>query len=395
MMLWVNFRVAWHNLIAAKMRAFLAILGVLVGTAAVVALISSSQLATNHALAQFKSLGTNLLAFYLQPPHAHKAGLQSEFTLDDVPDIERASDQVRLVAPYVNTYASAYFHGQRYNASALGVTQTFFDIAQLRIARGRVLLDLDRHSHFCVIGATLAAKIRLQGVDPLWHQILVGNQYFTIIGLLQPWQSNLFIYADLNRAVLVPLIASTRLSDYAHIRNLLIRLQRHPTLARAQHDIQNRLAALLPGYQIQPRNPQQIIKVISKERQTFSWLLIAIGSISLIVGGIGVMNIMLVSVVERRREVGIRMAIGARQWDILMMFLVESVILTVFGGMIGIVLGVVISFVIAMLSHWAFQIFVLPIVLGFLVSLCVGIIAGIYPALRASFLDPIDTLAAE
>ena len=135
--------------------------------------------------------------------------------------------------------------------------------------------------------------------------------------------------------------------------------------------------------------------MVAKQRATYTWLLVAIGSISLVVGGIGVMNIMLVSVVERRREIGIRMAIGARQIDVLRMFLIESIMLTLFGGFLGVVVGVLASYVLSVMTHWEFYLYWLPIILGFVVSVIVGILSGFYPAWRASRLDPIVCLASD
>ncbi len=151
-------------------------------------------------------------------------------------------------------------------------------------------------------------------------------------------------------------------------------------------------ATIAPDKQIRFRDPQQIIDIVSKQRSTFTWLLSAIGGISLLVGGIGVMNIMLVSVIERRKEIGVRMAIGARRKDILEMFLIESVVLTGFGGLIGVIIGTVTTLLLALLSGWEYSFHIFPAALGFVVSTGVGMFSGFYPSYRASQLDPIATL---
>ena len=390
-------REALLNLLYSKLRSFLAILGILVGTGSVVALISSSELATQHALSQFKTLGTNLLAMDLQQQQgaATKGGNKQSFTEADVPVLQTKVDQVRLVAPYINLFDPLVFLGKEYQGQVLGATRALANIAKINVARGRFISYLDVGSYYCVIGDKLAKNIRKQGYNPLGKQLLVGSTYFTIVGVLKPWKPNLFIYADIDNGVIIPLETSYIISKDAQIRNVLFRLVKHPDLKKVQAAIKTQISYLLPHLQVQFRNPQQIINIVAKQRKTFTFLLSSIGGIALLVGGIGVMNIMLVSVVERRREIGIRMAIGARQPDILMMFLVESIILTIFGGILGIILGVLVSFGVAEASGWKFFLYVSPIMLGFTVSVMVGILSGFYPALSASRLDPIKSLTED
>lgn len=393
---WMSFiREAIVNLFSAKLRSFLAILGVLVGTGSVVALISSSELATAHALSEFRKLGTNLLSGYIrsnnlgdQDPNA------KQFELSDVPLIQAASKQVALVAPYTVGFQSMYFGDVSLNGQIIGATETFGDIAKVSVAEGRFVSYLDAHSFFCVIGNDIAEKIKATGQAPLNNQIRVGTNMFTIIGVLKKWPENFFISANINGSIIVPLEASYLLSKNIEIDNILIRLIPHPDVNAAKADIGAAMKTLLPKKTVVFNSPEQLIKMVAKSRETMSLLLIAIGSISLVVGGIGVMNIMLVSVIERRREIGIRMAIGARQRDILRMFLIESIILTMFGGFLGVVVGVLSSYVFTLVTHWEFYFYVTPIILGFVVSVLVGIVSGFYPAWRASKLDPIQTLAS-
>ena len=391
-----HIREALSNLFTSKLRSFLAILGVLVGTGSVVALISSSQLATAHALAQFKALGTNLLAMTIQDdPRQRKTAQKTQLQLKNIPQIKKASDQIVEAAPYTTVYQSLNFEGKSMGGQVLGATGALAEIAKISMARGRFVSYLDRHNFYCVIGDTVAKTIEKRGVDPLYQQIQLGKKFFTIIGIANKWQPNLFIYANINKGVIIPLQASYVLSKEANINNVLFRLVSKPDIKLVQQQIKKKLKQILPNKEINFRNPEQIIKIVAKQRVTFTWLLGAIGSISLLVGGIGVMNIMLVSVVERRREIGVRMAIGARGSDILTMFLIESIILTVFGGILGIIAGIGVSFILAFVTKWEFHLFLLPPILGFVVSLIVGILSGFYPALRASRLDPIKTLQSE
>lgn len=391
------FQEALLNLLHAKLRSFLAILGVLVGTASVVALISSSQLATEHALEQFKKLGTNLVSLYIDSVSAGGANNASErqFQLSDVPHLKAASAQIRLIAPYTQDFQSTYYHGLNLQAQLVGVTDDFAAIAKTEMDRGRFISFLDHRSFYCVIGAKLAEKIKKKyGKDVLGRQIRVGSQIFTVVGVLKQWPENLFISADLNTSIIIPLQTSYFLDKNIRIQNILVRLIKNPDVAQAKKDIQEKMMIILPKSQVIFNSPEQIIHVIAKQKKTYTWLLAAIGSISLIVGGIGVMNIMLVSVVERRREIGIRMAIGARQYDILCMFLVESIVLTIFGGLLGVFFGVFASFMLTVLTGWQFYFYLEPVLLGFIVSALVGIFSGLYPAWRASKLNPIQCLSS-
>lgn len=391
-----HIREAFFNLIASKLRSILAILGVLVGTGSVVALISSSQLATAHALQEFKTLGTNLLAVTIEnEATASDEAKKNQLTLSMMPRVNAASREISESAPYTVLYQATRFSKNALQSQIMGVTANIASIVKINIDQGRFISDYDKNNYFCVIGANLAKQIRNFGVDPMFQQLNVGGTYFTVIGTLKPWPTNFFLFVDINQAVLIPLATSYYLGKDVEISNVLFRLTPEPDLDLVQAELTARLNQLLPGKKVQTRSPSEIINIVAKQRATFTYLLAAIGGISLLVGGIGVMNIMLVSVVERRREIGVRMAIGARRIDILQMFLIESVFLTVFGGLIGILLGIGVSFALTIFSGWEFQMFYFPPILGFVVSVLVGILSGFYPAYRASRLDPIQTLQAE
>lgn len=393
MQLYLRFHEVIVNMLSAKLRSFLAILGVLVGTASVVALMSSSQLATAHALAQFQSLGTNLLSLDLRDQQNNAPSDQvAQFVLSDIPILKKASREIIEIAPYTTLYRDSYFGSVSLQAQVLGVLDIFGEIAKVHMARGRFISFLDQTNLFCVLGSKVADAISKTGADPLGQQIRIGNNFLTVIGVMKPQPSSLFIAADLNRSMMAPLRTSYFLARDIHIDHILIRLIQKPTIAVVKKNITQQLKMLLPQKKVWFISPEQIIQVIAKSRETYNLLLIAIGSISLIVGGIGVMNIMLVSVVERRREIGVRMAMGARQIDILRLFLMESVLLTLFGGMAGVIIGVLTSFILAKFAGWQFHLYVLPIWLGLMVSVLVGVISGFYPAWRAAKLNPIETL---
>lgn len=392
-------REALSNLSTAKLRSLLAILGILVGTASVVALITSSQLAVENALAQFKSLGTNLLAMDLQGSSDDSSPSdqqQRQLKSSDIRQIVNHVHPVVLVAPYIYNYQQIYFKGKQFNGQVLGATAELADIVKIKTAQGRFVSYLDRNSFYCVIGNDIAHDFYKNGVaNPIGKQIQVGNWLFTIIGVAKPWEPNWFLFADINKGLIVPLQTSYLLSKYSKINNVLFRLAPQSDIKYAQDQIKDQIKKILPQQKVNFRNPEQIIDIIKKQEATFTWLLGSIGGISLLVGGIGVMNIMLVSVIERRREIGIRMAIGARRSDIRRLFLIESVILTLLGGVLGIITGVSISYILTVITGWGFHLLFVPPILGFVVSVLVGIISGLYPAHRASRLDPIETLRGE
>jgi putative ABC transport system permease protein len=386
-------RESLRNLFSSKLRALLAILGVLVGTAAVVALMASSRLATDHALAQFKTLGTNLLALdFRDKGHALAKENQPVFQLSQMRQVYQSSQQIALAAPYVNVFQPVSAFSENLSGQVVGTTEAMQRIVKIHMDAGRFISDLDGYQRYCVIGASIAQQYYQRHLNPVGRQIRVGAHFFTIVGVATPWKPNLFLLADLNKAVIVPLKATYLLQKAVKIHDILFRLAQPVKIAATQAQITTAFQHILPHQSLQFRNPQQIIELVGSQRQTFSRLLIAIGSIALVVGGIGVMNIMLVSVVERRREIGIRRAIGAQQKDILMMFLIESVLLTVFGGVLGILLGLGVTYSLAHVAGWGFHFYLMPPLLGFMVSVLSGVISGFYPAWRASKLDPIACL---
>ncbi|WP_264774196.1 ABC transporter permease [Coxiella burnetii] len=390
-------KAALRNLISSKLRSFLAILGILVGTASVVALITSSQLATEHALDQFKELGTNLLAMDVQPrPGQQQTDVSQQITLAKIPQIKHASQQIALVAPYTSLFNTLYFEGKQTEGQVLGATAELAEIVKIQIDKGRFVSYLDRNSFFCVIGSDVGKDFLAKGIaNPIGHQISIGKFVFTIIGVAKHWQPNWFLYADINKGAIIPLATSFFLSKDAQINNLLFRLVPDPDIAEVQNALADKMSQLYPQLKTTFRSPDQIIGIMKKQQNTFTWLLGSIGGIALLVGGIGVMNIMYVSVIERRREIGIRMAVGARRANIRRMFLVEAIILTLFGGLLGILVGVAIASILALATGWGFRILLFPPILGFVISVLVGVISGFYPAYRASNLDPIETLRGE
>jgi len=267
---------------------------------------------------------------------------------------------------------------------------------KIKLASGRFISDLDKNGYFCVIGKTLYQTFYDQGLfQPIGKQIQLGDTIFTIVGVAQDWPGSAFFNNDINNSVLIPISTAYLLSKNANISDIVMRLMAHSDIDQIQDQITSYINQNVPGQKIFFRSAKELLKSLSAQQQTFTVLLGLIGSISLIVGGIGVMNVMLVSVLERRREIGIRLAVGAKRADIQSLFLIEAVSLTVAGGILGVICGVIASYIIAKIADWGFTLFVLPPLVGFIVSVLVGIVAGVYPAYQAARLDPIQTLRAE
>ncbi len=395
MNLTTHFSQSMRNLFSAKLRTFLSILGVLVGTASVVAVVTTGELGTAHALAQFKQLGTNLLSVSLESPSNSSSSQTEEKSLNitQLMQVSQRIPSIQSTAPYASVYVNASYQGKSLNAQIIGATQTLKKINKIQLSSGRFISPLDRQQLYAVIGSQVAINLRKQGVfNPINQQIKLGSYIFTIIGVMKPLPENFFLLVDLNNSVVTPLHQALQLSKDTMINNVIYTLKKHPDINQLQGKIKQLVQLYSPNMQTFFTSPEQIIASMSKQRETLTWLLACIGAISLLVGGIGVMNIMLVSVTERRQEIGIRLAIGALRKDIKRMFLLESTTLTVFGGLLGIIIGTLISWVITLFTHWQFELYFWPPVAGFLVSVFVGVFFGLYPAMKAAKLDPIETL---
>lgn len=395
----IPFKQGWLNLCFSKMRASLALLGILVGTASVVAMILGGELATNEALKQFKTMGTDLLAVAVNPSmtqESKSSGHLLNLNLQQAFQVKKSNPNILELAPYTQLFHPIFYKTHLLNSIILGVTDSFADIFRLKIPKGRFVSRVDEYRFYCVIGHELyQAMKKISYKEPLGQSIQIGNNLFTIIGAAAPWGENNFMDADINNAVLIPIMASTLINKMMVINNIVMRLKSNADIQTIETNVTSFIQTLLPNKVISFRSAKELIEKMENQNNILTVFLALMGSISLIVGGIGVMNIMLVSVMERRREIGVRRAVGALQSDIWILFLIEAVMLTLIGGSLGVLVGITIVYFIAWIWQWEFTLFLLPPLIGFMISVLTGILSGFYPAYLASRLDPIEALRLE
>jgi len=382
---------AWINLGAARVRSFLALLGILVGTAAVVALISCGQLATEKALEQFKALGTNLLsvsAFGRSEESRH-----SSIPLSAWRKIPARIPYVLEVAPFASTYQAMSFRGRALTGSVVGADESLAHIIHLQLARGHFVSFVDSFEHFCVIGDRIAGQMRQESQDdPIGKQLRIGRTLYTIIGVLKPWGENGFFNEDINQSVIVPVAGMALVTKDSQTNSAVMLLKPDAPIDQVINEVKQVVNQSAPKLTVYVRSAKQIIASMESQGRIFTLLLAVIGGISLLVGGIGIMNVMLVSVSERKKEIGIRKAVGASNHDIHALFLVESVLLSLVGGLLGVLLGLMFTWGVAWFNQWTFHVYWVPPLAGFVVSVITGIFFGYYPAKRAARLEPIVSL---
>lgn len=383
---------AFKSIYSVKTRSFLSILGILVGTASVVAMVSGGKLATNQALKQLNALGSNLFSISMSSNVSSSSSTKTQPELDDILKVKRASSDILEIAPYAHVFSAARFEGHRLSSDIIATTEPFADLIKLSIQQGRFLSASEGRNEFCIVGEDIYKQILAFNPNPLGKQIQVSSQYFTVAGIAKHWTENSFVMADLNSSIIVPIETAKILNKYANIDSAVMGLKANANIDQLENNIRTYFAAGFPHTELYFHSAKQILDGVKKQQEVMTVFLGFIGSISLFVGGIGIMNIMLVSVVERKKEIGIRLAVGAKPSNIVLLFLIESVILTLLGGLLGVFVGVLISFIIAIAKHWDFALFLMPPLVGFCVSSMIGIFFGFFPAYKASQLDPIESL---
>ena len=393
MILRSNLKEAASSLYATKQRTLLTLIGIVIGIGSVIAMISVGTIVKLEALKQFQELGTEILNI-----RKLRGGATATIRLQDAIGLPAGTASIEAAAPWLRSRADFVYAGKRIGGDSgevLGVTAAFADLNKLRLSDGRFISDLDVRRYYCVIGADVAAAMRRAGASQLVGASLkVAERLYTVVGVLhgsprgrRPFRAN--------RAAFVPITTAQRAFERSDITRIIARMKPDVHHTVAAREVQDYFRRQSSGLRVAVESAKQLIEHMQKQMQLFALLLGAVGSISLIVGGVGVMNVMLVSVSERRKEIGIRRALGAQRRTIQSQFLIESVILSLLGGMFGVGLGIGASYVICRFTEWTFLVSPAAMVLGVGVASGVGIFFGFYPAYQAARLDPIAALRSE
>lgn len=396
-----NLKEAARSLLSSKQRTILALIGIVIGIGSVIAMVSVGRIVQDEALRQFKEMGTDILTIEKEfggaPSGPPGSATKSALRLDTILAIPGRCPGIAQVAPSVRGSGDISFNGKKLERAApMGVTASFLNINKLTMGEGRFLSDLDEQSRYCVIGSQVASELQKQGATQLLgSKIRIGDNLFTVIGVTNEVPQGGMRRFEPNEMIYLHITTGLRVFKNAEISSITARVSVGTTNNTARDQVMAYFASLGMGSAVRITSPEEIIAQMEKQMQMFTLLLGAIGSISLIVGGVGVMNVMLVSVTERRREIGIRRALGAKRSDIRGQFLIESVILSLIGGLFGIIFGLGASWLIAHFANWQFSLSVGAILLGVGVSNAVGIFFGYYPARQASLLDPIVALKSD
>jgi putative ABC transport system permease protein len=394
-MLAVNAREALRSLTASKQRTLLALIGVIIGIGSVMAMLGLGETVKAEALRQFNQMGTDVLTVRPGFGAADDRRQPQPLLPEDMTLLARYAQTVRSVSPEVEIYGKVRSGPAELSGNVKGVWPAFAEINRLKMTKGRFLTDYDRGSPFAVLGHSAFQKLIDQGARRPLNEITIMGRPYSVIGVLAPAELG-YNSQTVDEAVLVPLDMAQRFSQEPGLNQASVRLWPNVDHDLASAEINNLLNQFKgESVNLHINSPRQLLEQISRQMRLYTMLLAAVGSISLIVGGVGIMNMMLVSVTERRREIGIRRAMGAQRKDIVSQFLVESMLLSLAGGIIGVALGQAVSLIAASVQGWQ-QLWVPGAILLCLgVSLAVGLFFGYYPARKAAGLDVIVALRAD
>lgn len=399
-----SFLMAWASLIANKMRSILTMLGIIIGVAAVIALVSIGNGVKQDIQNSISSLGSNLLMVMPGAPRTPgvrpSAGSMKSLKVSDYEAISKL-DGVRAASPMTNGSYVVIYQNKNWTTSVSGVSYNYLDVNNWSMKSGRFLSEknVQNRERVAVVGKTVVKNL-FGDEDPVGAEIRVKNIPFRIIGVLNSKGSGA-MGNDQDDMVVIPYTtAMERVEGVDYLRMIYVVGKDENGIDRLQSDIENLLRVRhgikdtnLDDFNIQ--NMNSIMETMEETTGTLTLFLGAVAAISLVVGGIGIMNIMLVSVTERTREIGVRKALGATYSVIVTQFLIEAVVISLMGGIIGIILGIGSSKLIGMASGMSTVISIPTIVMSFAFSMAIGLIFGIYPARKAAKLNPIDALHYE
>lgn len=400
------FKIALKALNNNKMRCFLTMLGIIIGVASVITMLAIGQGSKNSIRQQISEMGSNMIMIF--PGNMERGGVRQ--STDDMQtmkpiDYESIRDEAKYVAavsPMVSSSGQFICGASNYPSKVEGVNPDYLEIRQLKISTGNVFTDQDikRAAKVCIVGQTIVDNLFPDGEEPVGKVIRFNSIPFTIIGVLESKGYN-SMGQDQDDIVLAPYTTvMKRVLAIDYIQGIFASALTEEITDEAIEEI---TAIIDRNHKIKDgeegdftiRSQQELSEMLNSTTEMMTLLLACVAGISLMVGGIGIMNIMLVSVTERTREIGLRMSIGAKGRDILTQFLIEAVIISITGGIIGVLIGGISSFLVKFLLNWPVSIQIYSVVLSFAVCTVTGVFFGWYPAKKASALDPIEALRYE
>jgi putative ABC transport system permease protein len=398
-------KVAAQSILKNKMRTLLTMLGIVIGVAAVIVMVAVGQGAQSRITEQIRNLGTNMIVITPGTSQAggvsQGAGTFNRLTVEDAEKLDRESLLLAAVSPVIFSRAQAIGGQSNWRTTINGVATEYFTIRDWPVGDGALFSEADVRAmrKVALLGSTVATNL-FPGGDAVGQQVQLRDSPFTIVGVLAS-KGQTASGTDQDDVIVVPYTtARSRLSGWARVGQILVSTYAPTDIPAATEEIRS---ILRESHRLGDdddddftvRNQDELATAASATTKVMSWLLAAIASISLLVGGIGIMNIMLVSVTERTREIGIRMAVGARGSDVLTQFLVESVVISVLGGLIGLVVGFAGAALLGRLTGWSTSTPPEAVLIAVGFSAAVGVFFGFYPARQAASLDPIQALRYE
>jgi len=395
-------RIAFKALLRNRMRTFLSVLGIVIGVAAVITMVAIGEGSKQSIKEQIGSLGANVVMIF--PNNRSVSGVRMEgssvqlLTIGDVHALKKKSEYLSAVSPVVSARGQVVAAGGNWPSTITGVWPEYMQIRGYELEDGVMFEGEENMSKVCVVGKTVADNL-FSGTNPVGQTIRYKNIPFKVIGLLKS-KGTAGFGQDQDDVILAPFSAVQRrvlaTTNIQSIYSATIDEQSAPLAVEEAKEIlseEHKLPLDNESFRIQTQ--QEILDMVSSTANLLTTVLTAIAGISLLVGGIGIMNIMYVSVTERTKEIGLRMAIGARGLDILLQFLFEAVLISLVGGSIGILFGGVASYTVKFFANWPVSITVSSIVISFSVCFATGVFFGWYPARKAARLDPIEALRYE
>ncbi|EMT39221.1 putative ABC transport system permease protein [Thermoanaerobacter thermohydrosulfuricus] len=384
-------KIAIRSILSNKMRSFLTMLGIIIGVTAVIALVSIGQGSTRSVTSQIQSMGSNLIMVNVMG-----RGGESSLTYDQA-IVLKDSNFIAAISPVISTSVTAmYGNNSVDNTTVNGVNGDYQSIRDIQVAAGRFILPMDDEgrNRVAVLGSNLAREL-FGFTDPIGKTIKLNGQNFTVVGILS--QKGSSIAGSDDDSIFIPLKTMFYFAKNRDIRQIYIEATSPDTVELAKNEINSKLLTIFKGDTNAFRiiDQSQILSTVNSVTATLSLLLGGIAGISLLVGGIGIMNIMLVSVTERTREIGIRKALGAKKKDILLQFIIESLTLSGLGGIVGIIVGYVLSMVLGSAMNINAKPSLSTVLISFSFSVIVGLFFGVYPANKAANLNPIEALRYE